>query len=49
MLLDTKIQHLQKAAFEKVDVAKGLAAFKVGQPDNCQAQSMDPPSYLLTC
>lgn len=27
--LETKIQLLQKAAFEKVDVGKGLAAFKV--------------------
>lgn len=27
--LETKIQLLQKAAFEEVDVGKGLAAFKV--------------------
>ena len=36
MLLDTKIQLLRKAAFEKVDVDRGLAAFKVGQPDGRQ-------------
>ena len=30
VLLDTKIQLLRKAAFEKVDVDKGLVAFKVG-------------------
>jgi hypothetical protein len=29
--LETKIQLLQKAAFEKVDIEKGLAAFKVRQ------------------
>ena len=33
VLLDTKIQLLRKAAFEKVDVDKGLAAFKVGLLD----------------
>ncbi|CAK0782570.1 hypothetical protein CVIRNUC_005782 [Coccomyxa viridis] len=32
VLLDTKIQLLQKAAFEKVDVGKGLAAFKAPTP-----------------
>ena len=37
ILLDTKIQLLWKAAFEKVDVDKGLAAFKVRQPDGRQA------------
>ncbi len=29
--LETKIQLLQKAAFQKVDIEKGLAAFKVRQ------------------
>ena len=37
VLLDTKIQLLQKAAFEKVDVGKGLAAFKVGLLDDLKA------------
>ena len=49
MLLDTKIQLLRKAAFEKVDVDKGLAAFKVGQPDGRQAHCMEAPSEMLTC
>ena len=48
-MLETKIQLLRKAAFEKVDVDKGLAAFKVGQPDGPQAYCVESLSEMLTC